>query len=295
MKYSKPALTADQQADRLLENGLVADRQALLDALTQAGCHRFGIYLHVFRDSKSGRFHPGSQLSAAQELYDFDRELRLVLAEEIGAIELAFRKEVAGCYAANHGPFLQPENLQGGKQKLKEMLDRILSHGQNANYPRIRDFQEKYGSDHPVPIWMLAEFMSFGDLIYLFTWMIRKDRKYVSKRFGLSLHETASWMRTLKSVRNICAHHHRLWNITISHKPKIALMFRCGKTRQARITNDTMYTVLVMLRILHTRIWGNDRFRERMVELIADYPNVPLVRMGFPEDWSAGNSDNQLF
>jgi abortive infection bacteriophage resistance protein len=62
VKYTKPALTFDQQADLLLGRGLVADKQQLVTRLEATSSFRLSGYLHPFRIAGTDCYQIGTTL-----------------------------------------------------------------------------------------------------------------------------------------------------------------------------------------------------------------------------------------
>ena len=64
--YEKEALTFEQQADRLLERGLIAKRDELIQRLKAVSYYRLSGYLHPFREPEADNFkkdtNPGQKL-----------------------------------------------------------------------------------------------------------------------------------------------------------------------------------------------------------------------------------------
>lgn len=49
MKYTKPALSFEQQADQLLNRGFQADRARLIETLSRVSYYRLSAYWHPFK------------------------------------------------------------------------------------------------------------------------------------------------------------------------------------------------------------------------------------------------------
>jgi hypothetical protein len=67
--------------------------------------------------------------------------------------------------------------------------------------------------------------------------------------FRLSLLREGFWLHSLNYVRNICAHHGRLWNRECRIKPMIARAYKAELTPNARV-----YAQLVVMQILLAKI-----------------------------------------
>ncbi|WP_277926046.1 Abi family protein [Sphingomonas lacusdianchii] len=73
----------------------------------------------------------------------------------------------------------------------------------------------------PLPIWMAVETWDFGTLSWLLEMAHPNDRTVIANRYGLLPNTFVSWIRTLAFVRNISAHHARLWNTGIINLPQV--------------------------------------------------------------------------
>ena len=93
--YSKPALSFEAQADRLLERGLVAERDLLIRRLSATSYFRLSGYIYPFRQEGSEALQPGLSLDTIWELYSFDQRLRTLLLDAIEAIEVYVRTQLA--------------------------------------------------------------------------------------------------------------------------------------------------------------------------------------------------------
>ena len=83
----------------------------------------------------------------------------------------------------------------------------------------VRSFKRKYSDPLP-PSWMTLEVTSFGTMSILYQYLKPGiPKRDVAAVFGVSDTVFASWLHTLVYVRNICAHHARLWNRTLGVRP----------------------------------------------------------------------------
>ena len=93
MKYSKHALTFDEQADLLIARGLLCDRDELLGRLRSVSYYRLSGYWYPFRRSDDS-FTDGTTLETVWRRYTFDRRFRLVVLDAIERIEVCVRTEL---------------------------------------------------------------------------------------------------------------------------------------------------------------------------------------------------------
>ena len=120
---------------------------------------------------------------------------------------------------------------------------------------------------------------------------LRSDRTDIAKAFGVKDDVVfCSWLHTLNYVRNICAHHARLWNVLLDITPtkyvnkdpsKVWLTQAEVRTAQS---SKLYYTLCLILYLLQT-VNPKTNFRKHFKELLAKYPNVNVGYMGFPAEW----------
>src|SRR5690606_33132394 len=78
----------------------------------------------------------------------------------------------------------------------------------------LKAFKNKYTSNDLPPEIMAFEVLSFAKMIKLFSCLKNDDSKNsIAHAFNLpSGKMLVNWMLFLNDVRNVCAHHSRLWN-----------------------------------------------------------------------------------
>lgn len=132
---------------------------------------------------------------------------------------------------------------------------------------------------------MATESMTLGSLSFFYKGLNNADKKVVAKFFKLHHKGLQDWLHTVTYIRNVCAHHSRLWNRELAIKPAQ----RRGENWQAPITPraDRIFYVLLMLRHLLKAICPDDQWHKRANEIITPIAEIPAYRkaMGMPEEW----------
>jgi len=85
-------------------------------------------------------------------------------------------------------------------------------------------------------------------------------------------------------VRNICAHHSRLWNRELGIKPLIPDKMPEWHA-PISIPNNKVFGVLSICIYMLNRVAPNSQWKQRLKDLLAEYPLIPLNEMGFINDW----------
>ena len=288
MEYSKPALTFAQQADLLRLRGLIAERQELIERLRVVSYYRLSGYLHPFRNPDD-TFKPGTTLEQVWRRYTFDRQLRLLVLDAIGRIEIAVRTNLAYLHCHAHGPFgyLNTSSLPGlDAGNFNRLHWKLKDEVRRSQETFVAHFKSKYGDRHSeLPLWMAAELMTLGMVFTLFRGVEKTIKRQVSTEFGVAFRVMESWLSTLNAIRNICAHHGRLWNRVLGIKPLIP-----AKDPQwhapVEVGNERIFGVLSILWYMLSVIAPRSMWRNRLQALMESYGDIPFPQMGFAPNWN---------
>ena len=289
MKYSKPPLTFQDQADLLLSRGLQADRDDLIQKLQAVNYYRLSGYLYPFREPDD-TYRPGTTLEIVWSRYIFDRQLRFLVMDAIEWVEVAIRTQLAYHFAHTYCPFsyLDPAKLPGLKtDEYNKWLEELREEIKRSKEPFVTHFRFKYGDSHSdLPIWMVAEVMSFGKVLTMFRGVSADLQKQIAQEYTIPDEVMRSWLLALNTIRNICAHHGRLWNRELGSKPKIPNIRKYPEWHQPiPIGNKRVFGILTILHYLLQKISPLSLWHNRLNTLLNSYPNIPKKDMGFPENW----------
>ena len=289
MKFEKPPLTFEQQADLLLSRGLIADKQTLINRLNVVNYYRLTAYLYPFRTA-SNQFYKGTSLDVVWSHYIFDRQLRMIVMDAIERVEVSIRTQLAYHFSHLYGPFAyaEPDKLSGlTAEEHKRWIDELRLETSRSKEPFIAQFYNRYGDKHDVlPLWMLVEVMSFGKTLTFFRGVDNKLQRMIAELFGVNDEVLRSWLITLNGVRNICAHHGRIWNRELGYQPKIPRERKYPEWHKpVAISREKMFGVLTILRHMLRYAAPTSRWQERLRSLLAEHPQIPLRAMGFPANW----------
>jgi len=290
--FTKPAINTQAQLNQLLARGLViADQQAALQILNSIGYYRLSGYLYPFRTrAKDGTvlddYYPGSTLDETLALYEFDRKLRILLLDAIERIEVAVRTQVTYHFALKYGPFghTSPQNFHS-KFNHAGWLNDAQSEVLRSNDKFISHYQQKYDGHPTVPLWMLTEVISIGSLSRLYKGLDNKDKLPISSYFNIHHKRLADWLHTITYIRNVCAHHSRLWNRELSIRPDAVRDPEWCPPVTPR--NDRIFYIMLMLKTLLSASGNGHDWVNKMNLLLAPVAALPKwqLAMGFPQGW----------
>ncbi len=224
-------------------------------------------------------FVPGTTFHDVLRLYEFDRELRLLCLNAVERVEVALRSAIVTQVAVPHGPhfFLDTQHFE----RLSAFVEFYQTACRDKRYLAIRHVENQYSSPELAPIWAIMETITYGALSRLFSGLRISHRKSVAQRFGYDEKVLSSWFRSLNLLRNMCAHHNRLWNAPMNVDQPMAakrLLPELGRT-------DLFYPRAVVLAELLVMIEPASDWKSRLKALLERYPEVPTSTMGFPGDW----------
>ena len=123
--------------------------------------------------------------------------------------------------------------------------------------------------------------------------MTVKDKNIISQKYNIPDWQIMqSWLRSLNYIRNVAAHHSRLWNRNLIDQPKLA---KAGTmpTFDSFIGNtditSRVYITLCILAHYMKEIYPRSTWPKRVVELMNSFPSsnyITIRDMGFPNEWA---------
>ena len=295
--YHKPPISFADQLQQLIDRNLtVNDPAKAIEYLSQINYYRLSAYFLPYQQVKD-TFDQGTTFKQIIDTYSFDRELRLLVFDCIERIEIAIRTQFIYCMAIeyadshwqdNNALFKTPyTNHVGRPIDPYSDFQRIITRAKNARRPEvfIKHYTDNYHTPSNPPSWMCFELLTIGELSHLYKGLRnRDDHRRISAYFDLHFRTFTSWLHSLTYVRNICAHHSRLWNKDLAIEP-LRLARPVGPWVGSPYSNNSrMFYFLCVLKYLLLRVNPGNRLKDKLIALFAKYPNVPIKYMGIPSD-----------
>lgn len=308
--YTKPHLSFADQLALLEGRGLdVTDQAKAIRHLERIGYGRLTPYWQPFQQRipdpqdasltiRSDQFEPGAEFRHAVDLYLFDKQLRLLFLDAIERIEVALRVDLAHALgkrdpcAHRSSAFLDPNRanapFQGGTRHqvwLTKADDAIA----RSKDDWVSEFYATYSP--PMPIWMAVETWDFGTLSWLLEMAHPNDRFAIAKRYNLLPDTLVSWIRCLAFVRNISAHHARLWNTGIINQPQVPKPFEAPRMVHIGldvVRRSRVYGAAAVASYLVKRINPGSSWASRMKAHWLGFPVMPFAapaQAGFLPNW----------
>lgn len=209
------------------------------------------------------------------------------MIDAIERIEIAIRtvmtNELALKYGAHWYQIQELFKKDYKHDKLIETIKKETLHRVNSELaePFIQHYHTKYESPALPAIWMIAEVLPLGSWSTMFANLAdRKNQKDISKHFNINDTVMRSWLHTLTYLRNLCAHHSKLWNRSFRIKPLIA------RDHEAHLKNNSRFCAqAAILKIFLDVISPNSNWSQNLFSLIDNHPEINIARMGFVKNW----------
>ncbi len=291
MKYQKPPLSINNQIVRLKSKGLTIHELAKAKStLRTVNYYRLSSYFIPFYKIRTSKFRKNTTFQQISELYDFDNQLRWILFGAIQKIEIGIRAQLINEYSNSYGShwFSQVNLFKDFNDfsSFQSKAYKIIADNRNKE-KFISHYMAKY-NDPPIPAnWMIVELLTFGQMSRLYK-SLRDDRtkKDIATKFGVTEKVLESWLHNLNYIRNITAHHIRLWNrdlrITPMNPRRIRYQFL--NSRGASSHQKLYFTLSVIIYLLK-RFDPNCNIARQILDLFGNTTSTITNQMGFPQNY----------
>lgn len=289
--YNKIALDTPDLLSVLKQRGLqVTDEQEALRTLSSVSYFRIACYFRPMEiDKQTHEFRKGATLDQALALYKFDTTLRDMVFGATRQIEVALRSRVNHHFSRSHTPFWFTQvDMATDGHLFAEHLSSVDRELHRSKEEFIKEHFDRYDRPSFPPAWKTLETVSFGTLSKLYqNFYDKANKKSVAEDFGLPQHEFLnSWMESLTSLRNFCAHHSRIWNRRYAVKPQMPRTLAGRKwLTDFSFPPDKIYPQLCCIAYLLNAIDAQNTFSKDLKRLLKEYPSVDVAAMGFPKGW----------
>ncbi|MDR6966587.1 abortive infection bacteriophage resistance protein [Flavobacterium arsenatis] len=193
--FNKPPFSYLQQLEQLQERGLqipnVAKATHLLESISYYRLS--GYWYPLLADKENHTFKESATFDTAFNLYCFDRELRVLIIQELEKIEVSIRAKMIYLLSHQNGAFwYQDTNLFKNQISHSKTLVSLDNEYKRSDADFIVAFRDKYSNPLP-PSWMLLELTSFGTLSSLFSNLKpTRTKRNIANYFGLDENTFAS-------------------------------------------------------------------------------------------------------
>jgi abortive infection bacteriophage resistance protein len=292
--FEKKATSISEQIEILKKRGLlILDEKNAYHQLSNISYYRLGEYWYVMQDDKINHtFKPNSKFEDIMALYDFDRELRILLFDVIEKIEISLRTKLI--YHLSHefdAWWFQNFELFEDSKALVKTLSSLESELERTKETTIKNHNRNHKDDRRFPpAWKSLEQTSFGSLSKLYGNLKNNinSKNIIAVEFGAVNHTyLPSWLQSIAQIRNFCAHHSRLWNKNLPGSPKLLSNPPYKWIKNVPNQNDFQYLYihLCLMKYILNIIKPENKFTEKLLNLFETYKNVDQNALGMKKDW----------
>lgn len=297
--------TIDEQIEILKSKGLTFDNIKNANNILINNNYYYLIngYKDIFIDKNSNKekFINNTTFEEVYNLYEFDRNIRIIFLEYILLIERRIDSYISYEFSKQYGHknYLVPNNFNY-TGKTNTMIDKfidtinleILHQYKNSN-KMIKHYLDIYNY---IPLWVLIRILSFGKVSKFYSFMKQKEQNSVSKRFNLKSEILKVYLTNLAETRNICAHDEKLYDINLRFKiaaNEYHSLLKINKSRGNYINGvKDLFSIVLILKNILTK----DEFKKFYKILIQNIENLNkniksinfqkvLNKMGFPKNY----------
>lgn len=224
------------------------------------------------------------------DLYNFDRHFRLIVFNAIERIEIALRTKLIYHMSLSYGAkwYLDEKHFHS-KYYFNEFIEKIKKDIEQSSEEFIVKHYENHPDEEPES-WKALEVITLNTLSKLYSNINTQlpEKSKIANEFGLNSHkDLSSWLRTITFIRNLIAHHSRLWNRVMVNKyswPDNSryplLSYFPDEKRRKKI-----FPILSAIFYMNDIISPGNNLKQELFDLVNQFPNIPLYKMGFPPKW----------
>jgi len=289
------------QISLLKQRGMLFyDEQHAYQILSSISYYRLkGYWWDLQEDTVFHKFKANIYFEDIVARYNFDRQLRIILFDAIERIEIALRTKIIYHLSMSYGSlwYLNPNLFENNKlpsdksitihqntiNTLKKEFNRsqeIFIKDQRKRYPNIE-----------ADSWKILEVASMGTLSKLYKNLNHQlpEKSLISNEMGLNFHnELSSWLESVTYLRNIIAHHSRLWNRSMVKIP----IQEINNPKSPWLNYPLLpvqikkpFLIITTMIYLSNEVTPQHQLKDKILNLFDSTSNIPIYKLGFLNNW----------
>lgn len=288
--YPKKVISFDKQIELLRNRGLIInDTEIAKDFLRNISYFRLqGFWWEFQVDKEKHIFKEGPTFDKIIELYTFDRKFRLIIFDALERIEVALRTKLVYYPSIEIDQWwFEDETNFYNKNFHQEALVEIDNELSRTKEIFIKSHYEKYGNEHRPPAYKTLEVISFGRLSKLYSNLNNNitAKNRVAKELNLPNYTfLRSWLQSFNTIRNVIAHHSRIWNRNIDFAPKFLHTTDFDFIEEPDNKNS-MYHCMSCIMFVLNKVSKGHSLKRKIITLFDDYNSIDIAEMGIPKNW----------
>lgn len=268
------------------------------------------------RDSRGKVLSPekyviGSGFDEIRSLYNFDMELRTILFNALQLYETHLSAELSyrfsEKYQAEHS-YLAMDNYTQDPQKVSDVVKTIAKLSSTIQHKSSQKTAIKHyvNKHHHVPLWVLVNFLTFGDLNYLYQisddslritiakdFSISRKRTYQTKSMAITPNVLDATNHIINHFRNAVAHGEITFSKKLNKTPHLQDIKTVLNAKRLQLNSQAgVFELVLCLKIVLEK---NEfkKLHRSLIRLISDYQDEfssisfssILNDMNFPNNW----------
>lgn len=318
-KLDKPFKTYNQQMK------ILRTRNLEVKSKNKRSLERSGYYALINgykwpflqRDSRGKVIHPEryinhSNFDEIKTLYEFDFDLRSILYRALLKYEIVLKSEISYRFSERYPEehsYLAIDNYNRNSKKVKTVVETISQLSSTlSNYSSKPSAIKHYVNNHNhVPLWVLSNYLTFGNLNYFYQVLTNEVRLNIAKDFkkmyehdynvktpSLDPSLIDSINKIVNFFRNSVAHGNITYSLVVEHSAKINPIINRLQINNIYSPKSQagVFDLIVCLKVFIQKK-EYKRLKRDILELIEDYKvkfnsisfDVILQDMRFPTNY----------
>lgn len=308
---SKPFKSIEEQIVLLKSRGLeFNDEEKAKKYLLCNNYYNVINYYSKFFMISNDQYIKGTTFDEISHIYYFDKEIKTIFFKSILDIEKYFKSLISYFFSESHKEdyaYLNACNFRNDDilkvTQTIASLSKIIVRKQNEKNPN--SVKHYINHHHNVPLWVLSNYMTFGQIITFYTHMKDSEKNKIAKIYSQFLSENlgvaniklsskhiVSFLKNICEVRNIVAHGNKFLGFKCKENTLyLNELHPCYSVINTAPKQD-VFNVYIIMRVFLSKNQFNimsNSLRKRTIQLSKkinsiDY-NIITQSLGFPRDW----------
>lgn len=301
--FKKKALTLKEMIDLLKQRWLkISDEKKAKHILQHTWYYRLSWYFKSYQNGDD-IYNEWINFNDIWDTYIFDRKLRLHTLDAIEKIEVSLKSNINDILSLKKWcwryleesnfdltPKMSPKYIWKQPQ---DIYDNLISKIKDIRFwsrENIKHYVWKY-TPSDIPSRILFEELTIGEISNIYNILPKTIRQEIADVYWLYDKDLKRRITTLVNIRNICAHHGRLWNRKYPFKIRAKdtkIWSKLQKYRNDKWWSEAIpnyYNLTIMFNYLLSRINKNFNWVPVLRKILKSHKNKYNKRMWFNARW----------
>lgn len=272
---------------------LFSDETQAIHFLKNVSYYRLKGYWWDQQLDTSHNLKPGTYFEDIISRYNFDRHLRLILFDAIERIEIALRTKMIYHLSISYGGlWYMNSSLFNDPSRHLILIGELQKEFNRSQEVFIKDQRNRFPHD-AADAWKIMEVASMGTLSKIYKNLSPQlpEKAAIAREMGLNLHsELSSWLEAISYVRNIIAHHSRLWSRNMVKTPIAQIRNPISpwfSQPLLPVQSKKPFLIISSMLYLCNEVTPGHQIKTKLQDLFSLNPTIPIYKLGFLNDWNS--------